>query len=310
MINKKFILRGFTDPTIPIEEMEKFYEIDPETIPHNRPYVWYMFIDTMDGRGTFLHPGKAGGYHVALGHFKEDPVLSRKYPEVVAGHVADGRLLQFGWAVADAMLAGAGILNAEAGNEWRIWDKDLMSYRESLGKKPTIRVLLTGSGSVNLEERVFSPEKEYETLVFTASEGMEALEKKGAEVERSRGYDPLKNARVYVLEEGRELTDLGKMMSILREEHGVRLLDVQGGPKIAGLLTVNKLFDEYRLTKSPQIIGDRYYSDGKARERPTAFTFPDGFTFNPDNSVLALPIEADRQVGGHTFMRRSLIYRH
>lgn len=311
MIDMGIVLNGFRGATPSIGEMAEFYAIDKSWIPRDRPYVWYMFVETMDGRGSFLHPGKAGGYHVALGHLKDSAAAGR-YPELAAGASADYLLLQHGWAEADAMIAASGVLNAEPGNEWRIEDDKIIGYRESLGKKPTIRVLVTGSGSVDLGEKIFSPKKEYETIVFTASEGEETLRKKSRAVERARDYNPLEldSVRVYVLGDGREITDFGKMMQILRKEHDVELLDLQGGPTLAGLFVVQKLIDEYRITISPQIIGDRFYSDGRAAERPTAFKFPDNFTFNPDNSVLTPAIAQDRQVGGHAFLRRKLVYRH
>ncbi|MBI2583522.1 MAG: dihydrofolate reductase family protein [Candidatus Aenigmarchaeota archaeon] len=307
----KIVLKGFTEPNVPIEEMERFCKIEPEMIPFNRPYVWYMFVDTMDGRGSFLQKGKAGGYHVALGHFREDTGLAARYPDIAAGALADWRLLQYGWVVADAIMAASGILNNEPGNEWRVVDRDLIDYRQSLGKKPAIRVLVTGSGSLDVGEKVFSPQKEYETIVFTASEGENVLKRKAEEATGRLGYNPLdSNVRIYSLGEGRDITDFARMMEILRKTHGVQLLDLQGGPTLAGLLAAQKLIDEYRLTKAPHIIGDRYYNGGKARERPTAFTFSEGVSFGPDNSILTPSLAEDRQVGGHTFIRRKMVYRH
>jgi len=93
---KGIFLNGFSRPEIPAEEMAEFYRTEKRLIPKDRPYTWYMFVDTMDGRGTFLERGKAGGYHVALGHFKDDPERAKKYPDIVAGAAADWRLLQFG----------------------------------------------------------------------------------------------------------------------------------------------------------------------------------------------------------------------
>jgi len=309
----KIIMNGFSRAKIPINEMAEFYSldlIDPSIIPKDRPWIYYMFVETADGRGSFLRPGKAGGYHIAQGHIRDNEELAKQYPEIAAGSLADWRLLQYGWATTDAIMAASGILNAEHNQEWRFVDDDLINYRKSLGKKPPIRVLVTGSGSIDLKEDVFSPKKEYETLIFTAQEGKEALVSKSEIVTGKLGYNPLDNAKVYVLGEGKEITDFNKMMWILRHGHGVELLDLQGGPTLAGLLAMYKLIDEYRLTTSGQIIGDISYSDSKSVIRPTAFKFPDGFELGPDNSILALPIVPDRQVGSHTYTRRKMVYRH
>jgi riboflavin biosynthesis pyrimidine reductase len=97
--------------------------------------------------------------------------------------------------------------------------------------------------------------------------------------------------------------DLTKAVGILRREYKTKLLDIQGGPILAGGAIEAMLVDEVRLTVSPQIMGD-LNSEGKRRPG-----FVSGTHFGIEDSPLA-ELEAIGVSGSHIFLRYLMNYRN
>jgi len=60
-----------------------------------------------------------------------------------AGGLTDNRALQYGWATADAVLGGAGILRDNPAASWYPRDKDLQDLLTKRNRKP-VRAVVTG----------------------------------------------------------------------------------------------------------------------------------------------------------------------
>ncbi|MDI6720859.1 MAG: dihydrofolate reductase family protein [Candidatus Aenigmarchaeota archaeon] len=279
-----------------VEEFANFYRIDEKMIPRNRPYSWYMAVVSADGFMSFREKGGdplifAGGKGIAGGHRADEKGME--------GAITDYRALEFGWVYADAILGSAEIIRQEPEQEWNATSPDFLQYRKNVLKKYNlpIRVVVTGRGDINMKEPIFNSDA-YKTLILTSEKGKEAIEQQVAGLD----VDPLKNTKLYVYGEKivEDFTDAFKM---LRHDWNVRILDIQGGPRLAGQILFSKLIDELHLTRSPLIIGS-LNSEGKPR--PTLF---EGVSFDPYNSPLREKINETRS-GGHEIARYNIIYKH
>ncbi len=283
----------FSDKATP-EELAEFYKLDDSAVPKDRPYAWLMFVSTFDGRGTFREPGAFGGDLVAMQHLKGRP-------EAV-GAYNDARLLQMGWAMSDAVLGSANIIETEKGQLWKPWDQDILDYRRDVLKKPgePIKVILTNKGEAPLEEKMITYDG-HKVLIFTTKAGSDNLLRQADGIEKTTGTNPLKRIKVHVQDV--PSVDPVYVARVLRGEHGVRYLDVTGGPTIAGAFWKAKLIDEYRITFAPQVIGDRSAA-GENRPSPIA-----GLSLGPENSSILDSVEVG-QTGGHIYARTRVSYRH
>src|SRR3989442_2137533 len=107
-----------------------------------------MFVTTIDAIAVALEPGQRGGSEIALRHLKDNPIA--------AGGLTDNRALQYGWATADAVLGGAGILRDNSAASWYPRDKDLQDLLTKRNRKP-VRAVVTGSGKVDFKLHVLNP---------------------------------------------------------------------------------------------------------------------------------------------------------
>ena len=283
---RKIIYKEFTLP-ISIEDMKQFYTIEEKKIPRSRPYVWYMFVMSADGVGSL----KEENYHdkgiglsgpgLALKQFRDTRPEAR-------GAYADWRLLQYGWAIADAVASGSGVLKAEPNLTWMPVDPDLSEYRTALAKELPLRVLITGNGfsAKEMSYPVFRPEG-FRTLVATSERGYERMQNEMASVKE----EPTAEFKTF----GSDRVDFAEMLRILRKEYNVKLLDLQGGPDIAGQFFEQGLVDEYRLTASPAIAGS-INSEGKQRPGPVKTGF------GPE-SIVTMELVGLGVSGSHTFHR-------
>jgi riboflavin biosynthesis pyrimidine reductase len=269
----------FEDPNVSIEQLSEFYKV--EGVPH----TYLMFVTTVDGIAVPLESGQRGGSEIALRHLKDNPIA--------AGGLADNRALQYGWATADAVLGGAGILRDNPSATWYPRDKDLRDLLRKGNPRP-VRAVVTGSGEVDLKHPVFNPENdEWLPVVFTTMKGQEKLKN---QTKRLR----VKPTKTYTI--GDRSVDLTKAVAILRKDYNTKLLDIQGGPVLAGGIVKAMLVDEVRLTVSPQIMGD-LNSEGKRRPG-----FVTGVHFGIEDSPLA-ELEALGVSGSHIFLRYLMNYR-
>ena len=275
----------FEDPNISIDELSEFYKVE------GSPHTYLMFVTTIDGIAVPLEPGQRGGSEIALRHLKDNPIA--------AGGLTDNRALQYGWATADAVLGGAGILRDNPAASWYPRDKDLQDLLTKRNRKP-VRAVVTGRGEVDLKHPVFNPKKdEWQPVIFTTKKGEEKLKNQARRLQ-VQGRNPTQPTETYAI--GDTSVDLTKAVGILRKDYKTKLLDIQGGPILAGGAIKAMLVDEIRLTVSPQIMGD-LNSEGKRRP-----SFVTQVHFGIEDSPLA-ELEGIGVSGSHIFLRYLMNYR-
>src|SRR3989441_183417 len=276
----------FEDPNVSVEQLSEFYKVE------GSPHTYLMFVTTIDGIAVPLELGQRGGSEISLRHLTDNPIAT--------GGLADNRALQYGWATADAVLGGAGILRDNPAASWYPRDKDLQDLLTKGNRKP-VRAVVTGRGEVDLKHPVFNPKKdEWQPVIFTTKKGEEKLKSQAKRLQ-AKGYNPLQPTKTYAI--GDTSVDLTKAVGILRKEYRTKLLDIQGGPILGGGAVKAMLIDEVRLTVSPQIIGD-LNSEGKRRPG-----FVTGINFGLEDSPLA-ELEAIGVSGSHIFLRYLMNYRN
>ena len=276
----------FEDPNVSIDQLSEFFKVE------GSPHTYLMFVTTIDGIGVPLELGQRGGSEIALRHLTDNPIA--------AGGLTDNRALQYGWATADAVLGGAGIFRDNPAASWYPRDKDLQDLLTKRNRKP-VRAVVTGRGEVDLKHPVFNPKKdEWQPVIFTTEKGEEKLKSQAKRLQ-VQGFKPLQPAKTYAI--GDTSVDLTKAVGILRKDYNTKLLDIQGGPILAGGVVKAMLVDEVRLTVSPQIMGD-LNSEGK--RRPGFLT---GIHFGLDDSPLA-ELEAIGVSMSHIFLRYLMNYRN
>jgi len=164
-----------------------------------------------------------------------------------------------------------------------------------------VRAVVTGKGEVDLKDPVFNPkEGEWQPVIFTTRNGEQKLKDQAKRL-NTKGYQPLKATKTYAME-GTSV-DLAKAVGILKKDYETKLLDIQGGPILAGGAVKAMLVDEVRLTVSPQIMGDL---NSEGRRRPGFVT---GIHFGLKDSPLA-ELEALGVSGSHIFLRYLMNYRN
>ncbi len=276
----------FEDPNVSIDQLSEFYKVE------GSPHTYLMFVTTIDGIAVPLEPGQRGGSEIALRHLKDSPIT--------AGGLTDSRALQYGWATADAVLGGAGILRDNPAATWYPRDKDLQGLLTKGNRKP-VRAVVTGRGEVDLKHPVFNPKKdEWQPVIFTTKKGEEKLKNQAKRLQ-TQGHNPLQPTETYAI--GDTSVDLAKAVGILRKDYKTKLLDIQGGPILAGGAVNAMLVDEVRLTVSPQIMGDL---NSEGTRRPS---FVASIHFGIEDSPLA-ELEAIGVSGSHIFLRYLMNYRN
>ncbi len=276
----------FEDPNVSIDQLSEFYKVE------GSPHTYLMFVTTIDGIAVPIEPGQRGGSEIALRHLKDNPIA--------AGGLTDNRALQYGWASADAVLGGAGILRDNPNATWYPRDKDLQGLLRKRSGKP-VRAVVTGRGEVDLKHPVFNPEnEEWQPVLFTTRKGEERLKDQAKQL-GAHGHRALELTKTYRI--GDTNIDLGKALGILRKDYNANLLDIQGGPILAGKVVKAMLVDEIRLTVSPQVMGD-LNSEGKRRPG-----FVAGIHFGLEDSPIA-ELEAIGVSGSHVFLRYLMNYRN
>jgi riboflavin biosynthesis pyrimidine reductase len=198
-----------------------------------RPHVIANFVSTLDGVVSLGIPGKAGGGEIS----GFDP-----HDRMVMG------LLR---AVADVVVIGAGTLRAASAQH--IWTADYISpsladayaeLRAALGKKePPLNVVVTASGEIDLERRLFQS-GEVASLIVTTADGARRI--------ADRPLPPA--VRVVGATETAALTARAVLATVCHERPG-RLVLVEAGPRVTSLFFAERLLDELFLTLAPQVAG-------------------------------------------------------
>jgi len=259
------------------EELRILYGGDLRFPAHDgRTYVVGNFVGTLDGVVSFKIPGKSGG------------------GEISGFNVADRFVMGLLRASADAVMVGAGTLR-EVPSE-HLWVAEQMypeareqyaQYRQGLPDKtgPPLNVIVSGSGGVDLQKRVFHA-REVRALIVTSPRGAELLARNGVAT--------LTSAEVRVVETVEGKIAPASILKLLRDEFGVKLLLHEGGPALFGDFVAHGCVDELFLTVAPQFAG----RDGE-RQRPGVVA---GVEFLPQTAPW-LKLLSVKQSGNHLYLR-------
>lgn len=242
-------------------------------MPAERPLVIANFVSTIDGVVSYALPGRSGGGEI--GGFNE------------ADHFIMGVLR----AHADAVLTGAGSLNADSGHVRTpgfIYPlaRDLYAeLRQRLGKTTPepLTVVVSASGHVNLTEPNFHTPG-VETLIITTDAGAERLR-----------ADPNAHAVTHIRSLGNDTRlAAAAILQLLGKEFGLRVVLNEGGPGILTSFIEARCLDELFLTLAPQLAG----RDAQ-HPRPALI---DQRAFLPETAPWASLLTL-KQAGNHLFLR-------
>ncbi len=144
------------------------------------------------------------------------------------GSQADRQTMRTLRSKADAVMVGAGTLRAE---------RLSLGLDAPAGPQP-LAVIATSSGDIPLESNLITPE------------GQEVLVISHENVTIGSGYHRV----VPLSADGSGNLDLAVALEVLKAEHGVDLLLVEGGPRLNHSLLSRDLADELFLTLAPMLI--------------------------------------------------------
>lgn len=203
--------------------------VDPETaymdlgLPagEERPYTVLTMISTLDGKAVVGEAGTTWGI----------------------GTEDDHRLFKQIQRNCDAVIVGAGVMRVDDIPYPRISSEEAeRRMRCGLRPKP-LWILVSGSGRVSPDLRIFRAEPENLLLVTTSQADAAALKR----------LDGKAQIRTF----GAETVDLAALMHALRTEHEIRRLNSLGGPILNGTMLEAGVLDELFLTLAPKIQNGR-----------------------------------------------------
>lgn len=212
--------------------------------PNGRPLIIGNFVQTLDGIVSLRIPHQSGGDVISGGNEEDRFIMA---------------LLR---ACADAVMVGTGTLHEDAGHLWTpeficpSMAEEFVELRTRLGKRSPspLNVIVSGSGHINLAEKVFWTTG-VRALILTTARGQAHLVRQG----ESR-LSPTTEVRILPGQDALRPHDIA---STLYREYGVNLLLHEGGPTFFSSFLTSRLVDELFLTIAPQIVGS-----GSLRERP------------------------------------------
>ncbi|HZO75213.1 MAG TPA: dihydrofolate reductase family protein [Ktedonobacteraceae bacterium] len=205
----------------------------------DRPYIIGNFVTTLDGVVELDVPGHKGGGDIS-GFNQHD--------RMVMG------LLR---AAADAVIVGAGTLNASPGHRWtaeHVYRPLAHAYRElraTLGKtRPPLNVIVSAQGKIHLNHALFrSPE--VPVMIVTTPLGAQQIE----------AQQPLSaNTQMEVVPATGRLAIQDVVQAIGRIS-SCNIILVEGGPHLIGDFFAERYLDELFLTLAPQLAGRESSSD-------------------------------------------------
>jgi riboflavin biosynthesis pyrimidine reductase len=190
-------------------------------------------VSTLDGVVSLGIPGKAGG------------------GEISGFNPHDRMVMGLLRAAADAVVIGAGTLRASSPDH--VWTAEYIyppladAYRELravLGKpEPPLNVVVTGSGDIDLDRRLFASGAPPSLIVTTAA-GMQRL--------RDRQIPP--SARVETVAGAAPLSARAVLDAVGRTRNSELVL-IEAGPRMMSDFFAEQLLDELFLTLAPQVAG-------------------------------------------------------
>ena len=231
--------------------------------PSAEPYVISNFVTSLDGVVSLGIPGHAGG----------GPISGfNPHDRMVMG------LLR---AFADAVVVGAGTLRSVPGHLWTadyacpMFADAYRILRASLGKSgPPLNVIVTARGNVDPDAPVFKSGK-VPALIVTNEQGRSRI--------RALRL-PLTVDMVGLAGSGR--LNASAILRAISERRSMRLVLVEGGPRLLADFFADSCIDEQFLTLSPQLAGR-----GEAGDRPGMVV---GRTFAPERPLWAKLVSVKR----------------
>jgi riboflavin biosynthesis pyrimidine reductase len=248
--------------------------------PNGRPLIIGNFVQTLDGIVSLKIPHQSGG-GVISGSNEEDRFIMA--------------LLR---ACADAVMVGAGTLHEDSGHLWTpefiypSMAEHFVELRTRLDKKSPrpLNVIVSGSGQINLAERVFWTPG-VRALILTTPRGKAHLLRQGEPT-----LSPTTEVQVLPGQDALRPHDIA---STLYGEYGVNLLLHEGGPTFFSSFLTSRLVDELFLTVAPHIVGS-----GLLRERPP---FAVAVNFAAQEALQGSLLSVKRpDIGGHLYLRYRL----
>jgi riboflavin biosynthesis pyrimidine reductase len=237
-----------------------------------RPHVIANFASSLDGVVSLGLPGKAGGGEIS-GFNPHDRMVMR--------------VLR---AAADAVVIGAGTLREASPRH--LWTADYIhpplaaayqEFRTALDEpEPPLNVVVTASGDIDLDRRLFRSGEAPSLLVTTAA---------GARRLCDRELPP--SVRVEVAAETAPIQARAVLDAVCRVRPR-RLVLLEAGPRVMSVFFAERLLDELFLTMAPQVAG----RDGEL-VRPG---FVAGANFAPEHPVWGTLVGLKRG-GDQLFLR-------
>jgi riboflavin biosynthesis pyrimidine reductase len=237
-----------------------------------RPHVIGNFVSSLDGVVSLGIPGKAGG------------------GEISGFNPHDRMVMGVLRAAADVVVVGAGTLRASSPDH--VWTAEYIypplaeaycALRRALGKpEPPLNVVVTASGDIDLDRRLFRSGTVPSLIVTTAA---------GARLLRERELPP--SARVEVAAEAAPLSAQAVLDAVGRTRKSELVL-IEAGPRLMSDFFAERLLDELFLTLAPQVAGR---DDGV--ERPGLVS---GKLLAPDHPVWGTLVGLKRG-GDHLLLR-------
>ena len=243
--------------------------------PGDRPYTFSNFVISRDGRISFNEPGQSGG------------------GEVSGFNAHDRWVMALLRARADAVLVGDNTLRTSPEHRWTaeyIYPEDAAYFdavRASDGRTGhPIQIFLSLDGDLDPDSEVLQ-RADLAVIVATTTRG----------AERARGIHTAGSLTVLAI--GDDSVDLRELVRVLRREHGIRNLLLEGGPRVYGGFIAAGLVDDEFLTLSPVVVGG-----GVMTQRPGLI---EGQAFSPERHPTSVPV-AMRRAGDHLFLHARFQY--
>jgi riboflavin biosynthesis pyrimidine reductase len=261
---------GAIDLSLPAE-LNNFYGQLQFPSHQRRPYVIGNFVTTLDGVASLNIPGHSAGGDIS-GFNPQD--------RIVMG------LLR---AVSDAVIVGAGTLRSVPDHLWTagyIYPDLTYIYEElrtTIGKTgPPLNVIVTASGEIDLQLRVFQSD-EVPVLIVTTPMGANHLNK--------RQLSP--SVRIIVTRNTGRISAQAILEAVVQQRPAGFVL-IEGGPALMADFFAEKHIDELFLTFAPQVAGRN-----RSLERPG---FVNGKMFAPEKPIWS-HLAGVKRSGSHLFFR-------
>lgn len=243
--------------------------------PEDRPYIFSNFVMSRDGRISFNEPGQSGG------------------GEVSGFNPHDRWVMALLRARADAVLVGDNTLRTSPEHRWTseyIYpeDRDLFDQTRAADGRTghPIQVFVSLEGDLDSESEVLK-RSDLSVIVATTTRGAQRAQSIPSE------------GPFTVLALGDDSVDLDELARVLRRDHGIHALLIEGGPRVYGGFLAAGLIDEEFLTLSPVVVGG-----GVSTSRPGLV---EGQAFTPEHHPESVPV-ALRKAGDHLFLRSRFRY--